>query len=205
LLSVDASSPYVLADGFTPLPIDDLTLQVTESTRRGAPMAPIRSGEASDLAMVADIAEQGSRSARFRLERSVEQVAFGFTRQRLLAGLGLAGARQLQFLVAEEGMRAVAYLLVTVADGTWTIEECGDRDATGARVGAILQAMVAREPAEARPVIRGWLPRGFLPPQVTVLNSAPAQARLLMRALRTTAALPGMAAADVHCWRTDLM
>jgi hypothetical protein len=34
----------------------------------------------------------------------------------------------------------------------------------GARVGAILQAVVAREPAERRPVIRAWLPPHFLPP-----------------------------------------
>jgi hypothetical protein len=28
------------------------------------------------------------------------------------------------------------------------IEECGDRDPSGARVGAILQALIAREPAK---------------------------------------------------------
>ena len=205
LLSIDASSADAAPAEFARLPTMDLTLRVTESTRRGAPMAPIRGGDAGDMAMVAAIAAQGAQSARFRLERSVDAVAFVVSRQRLLAGLGVSGARQLQFLVAEEGMRAVAYVLVSVTAGTWTIEECGDRDASGARVGAMLQAMVAREPAEARPVIRGWLPHGFLPPQVTVLTSAPSAERLLIRALRPGIALPISSLGDVHCWRTALM
>ena len=32
---------------------------------------------------------------------------------------------------------------MTVAGGTWTIEECGDRDPSGARVGALLASLFA--------------------------------------------------------------
>jgi hypothetical protein len=42
-----------------------------------------------------------------------------------------------------------------VIGDTWTLEECGDRDPSGAGVGALLQALIAREPSERRPTIRG--------------------------------------------------
>src|SRR5206468_10676186 len=37
------------------------------------------------------------------------------------------------------------------------LEECGDRDPSGARMGAILQVLIARNPAERRPAITAWL------------------------------------------------
>jgi hypothetical protein len=75
--------------------------------------------------------------------------------------------------IAEEGITAAAYVVVTIVGDTWTIEECGDRDPSGARVGAILQALITREPVERRPTIRAWLPRGFVPPQVTIVSAKP--------------------------------
>ena len=33
------------------------------------------------------------------------------------------------------------YVVISVVGETWTIEDCGDRDASGARVGALLQAL----------------------------------------------------------------
>jgi hypothetical protein len=42
---------------------------------------------------------------------------------------------------------------------------------------------IAREPAESRPVIRGWLPPGFLPPQVTIASASAAPTLLLARAI----------------------
>jgi hypothetical protein len=101
----------------------------------------------------------------------------------LLAGPGLAGARQLEFVIAEEGITAAAYVVISIVGTTWTIEECGDRDASGARVGAILQALIAREPAESRPIIRGWLPPDFHPPQVTIASASSAPPLLFARAL----------------------
>ena len=98
---------------------------------------------------------------------------YAVTKKRLLAGLAASGARQLLFVIAEEGITAAAYAVISIVDGNWTIEECGDRDPSGARVGAILQALIAREPAERRPVIRRWLPPGFVPPQVTIVSARP--------------------------------
>ena len=95
--------------------------------------------------------------------------------------------------------------MVVSAEGTtWTLEECGDRDPSGARVGALLQALIAREPAEHRPTIRGWLPPGFLPPQLTVVSSTPSADIMMARMLGSTAALPQLGAADVLYWHNDV-
>jgi hypothetical protein len=101
----------------------------------------------------------------------------------LLAGLGSPGARELFFFIAEEGTTAAAYVVVTSAGGRWTIEECGDRDPTGARVGAILQVLLAREPAERRPSINAWLPAGFMPPQVTAIGEEPSAEVMMIKPL----------------------
>jgi hypothetical protein len=61
--------------------------------------------------------------------------------------------------------------------------ECADRDPSGARVGAILQALIAREPVERRPSIRAWLPPGFVPPQVTIVSAKPSTAVMMVRSL----------------------
>lgn len=204
LLAVAGTAEPSVPDGFLVLPTRDLTLRVIESTRRGAPMAPVRGGDAGDMAAVAAIASHTAGRARLRLDRDPAAVAFALTRTRLLAGLAAGGARQVQFLVAEEGMRAVAYVVISVVAGTWTIEECGDRDPTGARVGAILQALIARDPAETRTVIRAWLPPGFLPPQTTMLASAPSHDRLLVRATGAGAVVPALEPGDVLFWRSDL-
>ncbi|MGV3518250.1 hypothetical protein [Luteitalea sp.] len=205
LVSTTAAVADVVPAGFAPLPTLDLTLRVTESTRRGAPMAPVRGGVPGDLAMVVDMAAASAQGTRFHLPRDAGRMAFAFTRKRLLAGLGVAGRRELQFLVAEEGTRAVAYVVLSVEDGTWTLEECGDRDPTGARVGAILQAMIARDPAEARLGLHGWLPAGFLPPQLVVVAAAPSADRLYLGRLGVGAAALALSPEDIRVWRTDLM
>lgn len=45
---------------------------------------------------------------RFHLDRDGDFVQYAITRKRLLAGLGPANARQLQFFIAEEGVTAAA-------------------------------------------------------------------------------------------------
>ena len=42
----------------------------------------------------------------------------------------------------------------TEQDGRWMIEEAGDRDPSGARLGAMLQVMLARYPSERLPEIK---------------------------------------------------
>lgn len=133
----------------------DVELKVAESSRHGATMTLVRSGEDRDLAAIAAMGQARAVQFRFHLDRDIDLVKYAITKKRLLAGLGSAGVRQLQFLIAEEGITAAAYVVISIVDRTWTIEECGDRDPSGARVGAVLQALIAREPVERRPVIHG--------------------------------------------------
>lgn len=189
--------------GFDAIPLTEFELSVVEPPRRGAPMTLVRAGEERDLPAIAAMDQLRAAPFRFHLERSVESIQHAITRKRLLAGLGPSGARELQFFVAEEGITAVAYVVMSVAGLSWTLEECGDRDASGARVGAILQALIARDPGGKRPRIRGWLPHGFLPPQV--IASAPASAlTMMLGGLGSTTVEPRLAATDVHYWRNDL-
>ena len=167
-------------------------------------MTLVRGGEDRDLDAIAAMGHVRAGQFRFHIERDVDLIKHAITRRRLLAGLGPAGARQLEFVIAEEGVTAAAYIVISIVGATWTIEECGDRDAAGARVGALLQALIAREPVESRPVIRGWLPPGFLPPQVTIASASSAPPRLLARALSARVQGLHLTAPEVMYWRSDL-
>ena len=190
--------------GFEVVSMTDTELRVTESSRRGAPMTLIRGGEERDLAAIAAMGQVRATPFRFHLNRDVDFVQYAVTKKRLLAGLGAASARQLHFFIAEEGITAAAYVVVSVVQNTWTIEECGDRDPSGARVGAILQALIAREPVERRPTIRAWLPRDFLPPQVTIVSATPSTDVLCVRPLGSTRAPLQLSGADVLYCRSDV-
>jgi hypothetical protein len=107
-------------------------------------MTLVRGGEDRDLQAIVAMGHDRADPFRFHIKRDVDLIKHALTRKRLLAGLGLAGARQLEVVIAEEGITAAAYIVISVVGNTWTIEECGDRDASGARVGAILQALIAR-------------------------------------------------------------
>ncbi len=195
----------VAANGFTILPLLDVELTVAESSRHGAPMTLIRGGEDRDLAAIVAMGQARGHRCRFHVDRDGELVKYAITRKRLRAGLGAAGARQLRFVIAEEGITAAAYVVISVCEGTWTIEECGDRDPSGARVGAILQGLIACEPAERRPIIRAWLPPGFLPPQVTIVSTRPAAPVVQTRFLNAAQGSRPLASADVLYWHSDLL
>jgi hypothetical protein len=192
-------------DGVGVIRCTDKTIGVAQSPRHGAPMTSVRGGEPRDLAAI--VAMGRVRAERFRLhfDRDVDFVQYAITTQRLLAGLGTPNARQLQFFIAEEGITAAAYVVVTVVGDTWTLEECGDRDPSGARVGALLQALIAREPATRRPTIRAQLPSGFLPPQVTVLSSRPSSDVVEVRMLDRGLTVPALSGDDVLLWHDDLL
>jgi hypothetical protein len=189
--------------GFEAVAMTTVELSVAEPLRRGAPMTLIRGGEDRDLAAIVEMGRIRASPFRFHLHRDVEFVQHAITKKRLLAGLGTAGARQLHFFIAEEGITAAAYVVISIAGGMWTIEECGDRDPSGARVGAILQALIARDPVERRPTIRAWLPQGFVPPQVTIVSAKPST-RMMMRSLGTKEVHPRLTADDVLYWRSDI-
>jgi hypothetical protein len=189
--------------GFEVVQTAEAELTVAESSRRGAPMTLIRGGEERDLAAIVAMGQVRANPFRFHLDRDVDFVQYAITKKRLLAGLGQAGTRQLLFFIAEEGITAAAYVVVTIVGDTWTIEECGDRDPSGARVGAILQALIAREPVERRPTIRAWLPRGFVPPQVTIVSAKPSTEVLMVRSLGSLVQ-PRLSGDDVLYWRSDI-
>jgi hypothetical protein len=190
-------------DGFESIPMTDLTLGIAESARHGAPMALIRGGEPRDWAAIVAMGRVRASTFRFHLDRDIDLLEYAIARKRLLAGLGPSGARELHFFIAEEGITAAAYVVISVTGASWILEECGDRDPSGARVGAILQALIARQPAERRPVVQAWLPPGFLPPQVTILSAQPATERIDVRLLGAGRTTLGLSAGDVLYWHND--
>jgi hypothetical protein len=191
-------------NGFCELATTDLTVKVIESARYGAPMMLVRGGEERDLAAIAAMGRLRAEPFRVHLDRDIDFIRYVAARKRLRGALGPAHARQLQFFIAEEGITAAAYVIISVIGDTWTLEECGDRDPSGARVGALLQALIAREPSERRPTIRGWLPAGFLPPQVTIVSATPAAEFVGLRMLDSST-VPEFSADDVLYWRNDFL
>ena len=188
---------------FVPIPLLESRLDVNRRAG-GAPAVLMRAGDDRDLASIVEMSASRVRNARFALDRSEDLVKFGVVKRRLLSGLGPPGLRQTEFLVTEEGHQAVAYVISTVHQGRWFIEEAGDRDPTGARVGAMLQVMLARTPHEPVPQIEAWLPQGFTPPQLTRLESHATTEVLMVRPLKDrTLPLPPLEASQVVYWRSD--
>ena len=203
LLFSDMSHEHEAA-GFEVVSMTEAELSVTQSSRRGAPMTLIRGGEERDLAAIVAMGQIRASPFRFHLDRDVDFVQYAVMKKRLLAGLGPAGARQLHFFIAEEGITAAAYVVISVVGNTWTIEECGDRDPSGARVGAMLQALLAREPVERRPTIRGRLPTGFVPPQVAIVSEKASTHVMMVRALGPTIVQPRLSGDAVLYWPGDI-
>jgi len=207
LLFSEIDPEYYARLGFEAVPAVGLGLRIVEDPRRGAPATMVRAGEERDLAGI--VAMDATRADRYRwhLTRDIDFVRYGITKQRLLAGLGAVGAREVHFFVAEEGASAVAYVVIGVAGGdapVWTIECCGDRDPSGARLGAILQVLIARDPSAQRPRITAWLPAGFVPPQVEIIDRAPPADVMMMKALNDTGRrAPALTAEDVVYWQGD--
>lgn len=190
--------------GFQAVPLTDVTLSVAEPPRYGAPMTMVRSGDERDLAAIVSMGRARAEPFLFHLDRSIDFVRHAITRKRLLAGLGAKNGRELHFFIAEEGTTAAAYVVISVIGDTWTLEECGDRDPSGARVGALLQALIARQPIERRPTIHAWLPPGFMPPQLTIASARPSTETLMMGMLSSETAMPLVDRHDVLYWRNDV-
>jgi predicted N-acetyltransferase YhbS len=198
LLFSEIGSDYYARLGFTVVETLTRELRVAEPVRYGAPMTMVRGGDERDLKDIVAMSASRAEPYRFHLTRDRDVVHFAIARKRLLAGLGTPGARTVQFFIAEEGASAVAYVVISVKGNAWVVEEIGDRDPSGARAGAILQALIAREPAERRPSITALLPDGFLPPQVTIIDAAPSKDVMMIRALTDRARAPApLAPADV--------
>ncbi len=212
LLFSEIGPGYYARLGFAALPKSDLEVHVTESTRHGAPATLVRGGDDRDFAAIVAMNQVRAAPFRFHLNRDRDLVSYAVTKKRLLAGLGPSGDRELQFFVAEEGTAAVAYVVITGRVGqvglvgqVWTIEECGDRDPGGARVGAMLQVLLAREPTLPRPTIRAWLPESVRPPQLTISRTLPARDVMMVRPLTPVAAAAVELREDeLLYWRGDV-
>ena len=170
--------------GFVTVPMDEMDIEVER--KHGAPAMLVRSGEERDLPALASMHAARSKGVRFALRRDPPLIEYALSKKRLLAGLGFGagprGSRQTEFFVAEEGASAVAYVVLTVSPGGWTLEEAGDRDPAGARLGAILQVLLAREPSRPAPLIRAWWPPAMpVPPQIRLTNRVPARDIFMVR------------------------
>ncbi len=186
--------------GFRTVPLDEVT--VTVKRKDGAPAMLVRGGEERDLADIATMHATRTAGVRFALRRDPALLGYALSKKRLLAGLGPPGLRQVEFFVAEEGRSAVAYVVLSENANGWTLEEAGDRDPAGARLGAMLQVLLAREPAHSTPLIRAWWPRSMpVPPQIELTDRNAARDLFMVRPLADVA-MPATAD-DVFYWRSD--
>jgi GNAT superfamily N-acetyltransferase len=186
--------------GFNLVPLEEVTINVTH--KGGAPAMLVRAGDESDLPAIAAMHDIRSASARFRLRRDPSLIHYSLSKRRLQAGFGPPGLRQTEFFAAEEGASAVAYAVITVTQGGWTVEEAGDRDPAGARLGAMLQVLLARDPTHQPPLIRAWWPHAFpVPPQIRLTDRIPARDLFMIRPLGDLP-MPDRNE-DVFYWRSD--
>lgn len=151
--------------GFQDITPSEVHLAFPPNHRPGTPMLPVRMGEDFDIPAIASMERTRFAAFRLQIDRDVAYLRHKIVAERLLAGLSPAGTQELHFFVAEEGMNAAAFVVIRVCGDDWTLLHCGDRDASGARVGGIIQALIARDPTGPPSRIHGWLPPGFTPPQ----------------------------------------
>jgi hypothetical protein len=153
----------------------------------------------------------GQRADRFQLALLPDEayVRYAVTKKRIFSGLTQSGRRTVEYFVAEEGHRAVAFVLLQIAHGgrsnreTWSLEACGDRDPAGARLGAMLQALRARAPAALPPVMRAWWPTSLRPPQLQITPRPPAGEVMMIKPLVRRVAVDGLTSANVIYWHGD--
>jgi len=167
-------------------------------------MVLVRSGEDRDIPAVAALAASMQQGHRFSLVPDVDSIRFSVSKKRLLAGLSSPGALAVEFFIVEEGAGAVAFALLTTAGDDVVLEMCGDRDPTGARVGALLQVLRARTPGEQPLKLRATLPPGWRPPQLDVLATANAPDVLMLKPLQDGILNRPLAEGDVLFWHGDL-
>ncbi|HET9271643.1 MAG TPA: GNAT family N-acetyltransferase [Vicinamibacterales bacterium] len=187
--------------GFTVVPLDEVSVRV--SRRDGSPAMLVRAGDDRDLPSLAAMHAVRTADARFALRRDAPLVHYAIAKKRLFAGLSTPNTRQLEFMVAEEGASAVAYVVLSQNQYGWTLEEAGDRDPAGARLGAMFQVLLAREPSVKEPIVRAWWPRGFAtPPQLTLSNRTDPKDVFMVRPLRADVSMPS-GPDGVFWWRSD--
>jgi predicted N-acetyltransferase YhbS len=196
----EIGAPFYERLGFRHVATDEVTVLVKR--KHGAPAMLVRAGAERDLENLAGMHAVRAAGVRFALRRSASSIAYALAKKRLLAGFGPPGLRQVEFFVAEEGASAVAYVILSVNANGWTLEEAGDRDPAGARLGGMLQVLVEREPSKPTPLIRAWWPRAFpVPPQLDLADRIDARDLFMLRPLGDVA-VPSRPE-EIFYWRSD--
>lgn len=204
LLFSEIDPDYYASAGFVPVPRHEVTVRTRPGSRPGAPAVLVRAGEDRDLPAVAALARRMAGPHRFAVEQADDYVRFSLSRKRLLAALLPPDLLNVEFFIAEEGASAVAFVVLTVTPEDMILEMCGDRDPTGARVGAILQVLEARTPSESRPALSAFFPPGWVPPQLEVESSEEVREVMMIRSLGAGALHPPLTEQDVLYWHGDL-
>lgn len=195
--------------GFRAVP--HATSDVSVTVKEGAPAVLVRAGEPADAPHVAAMHVKRLERYRFGLVPDADLVYYSVAKKRMLAGLDPTRRRSLEYFVTEEGHQAVASVLIQVSRAprpgepdAWSLAACGDRDPDGARVGAMLQVLLARHPAERTPMIRAWWPSGFQPPQLTIARRGPAAEVMMLRTLADGLRIePWLAEGETLFWHGD--
>ena len=191
---------YYLRLGFARVPMDEVTVNVT--LEGGSPAMLVRAGTVRDYEAICAMHATRATAARLTLRRDPPALHYAISKKRLFAGLSAPATRALEFFVAEEGATAVAYVVLSRNQYGWTLEEAGDRDPAGARLGGMLQVLAAREPSQEPPLIRAWWPPSFpVPPQVTLSRRTDPRDVFMLRAL--DGSTYDWRASDVFYWRSD--
>ncbi|HVL69000.1 MAG TPA: GNAT family N-acetyltransferase [Vicinamibacterales bacterium] len=201
LLFSEIDPAYYTAMGFVPVPRPELLLRVTG--KAGAPAVLVRAGEERDIPAVTALARGMASRHRFAVDPTEDFVRFSLSKKRLLAGLLPPDMLNVEFFIVEEGAGAVAFAILTATSDDVVLEMCGDRDPSGARVGALLQVLRARTPAESVRSITALLPPGWLPPQLEIESAAPAREVMMVRPLAGDVLASRLRSDDVLYWHGD--
>ena len=183
------------------VPIDEVTVNV-QLGRGGAPAMLVRAGTERDYDAICAMHAARSAAAAFALRRDPQALHYALAKKRLFAGLSAPGTHQVEFFVAEEGASAAAYVVLSKNQHGWTLEEAGDRDPAGDRLGGMLQVLAAREPSQPMPLIRAWWPRLF-PGSVTALTFAALRPEGHLHGPASQRRDPAARHEDVFYWRSD--
>jgi predicted N-acetyltransferase YhbS len=202
LLFSEIDLAYYERMGFIAVPRHELLVRPKQA--QGAPMVLARAAEDRDLPAVTELANSMARGHRFALAHDEALVRYGVSKKRLLAGFLKPGILSVEFHIVEEGAGAVAFAILTVTAEDVVLEMCGDRDPTGARVGALLQVLRARTPAERVPPISCFLPPGWCPPQLEIVSSGLVREVMMVKPLRPDVLRTPLQEDGVLYWHGDL-
>jgi GNAT superfamily N-acetyltransferase len=202
LLFSEIDPAYYAELGFVAIPRREVLVRTKETT--GAPMILVRAGEERDIPSVAALAGVMAERHRFALIPSADSIRYSLSKKRLLAGFLPPGVLSVEFFIVEEGAGAVAFAILTSTSEDVILEMCGDRDPSGARVGALLQVLRARTPGEPPAKLSCFLPHGWLPPQLEIETSALVREVMMVRPLKDGVLTRPLRDEDVLYWHGDL-